>query len=77
MPKPHSPTPDPIALEIARAITQAGINKAELAQRLGLSRSHVSRWCSPDYHGHSIKTLRAIAEALGMRLEVRFVKEHE
>lgn len=66
--------PDPVSLELARALKAAGISQGELARRMGISRPVISRLLSPRYHGHSMPTLREIAAALDMEVEVKFKK---
>jgi ribosome-binding protein aMBF1 (putative translation factor) len=63
--------------EIARTIhklrTRAGLSQRELARRVGTSASAICRLEDADYEGHSLSLLKRIAEALGSRVEVRFV----
>lgn len=66
--------PDPVSLELQRVLREAGISQSELARRLGVKQPSIARLFSPNYDGHSIRSLREIAEALGYRLEVRLVK---
>ena len=68
-----SPAPmNPVSMEIERVMDTAGITQAELARRMGVSRSVASRIIDPFYFGHSVKTLRRVADALGFELEVTF-----
>ncbi len=57
------------SLEIERAIKKAGINQSELARRLGVSRTVVSKLVNPFYNAHQMDTLQRIADALGAQLE--------
>ncbi|BDP40465.1 hypothetical protein DAETH_04340 [Deinococcus aetherius] len=66
------PTPDPVSLELRRVLRERGLTGAEIAERLGIKPPLVSRWLSPDYHQHGMETLRRIADALDMDVEVRF-----
>ena len=50
----------------------AGLSQAALAARIGSSKSAISRVEDADYDGHSMNTLRKIADALGQRLLVDF-----
>ena len=63
--------------EIARKIyalrTKAGLTQLELAQRVGTSKSAISRLEDCDYEGHSLSMLKRIAEALDKRVEIRFL----
>lgn len=67
--------PDPVSLELARALKEAGISQAELARRLGVKPPSIARLFSPRYTGHSIRSLREIAAALGMEVEVKLKKK--
>lgn len=62
---------NPVSLEIEQALETAGVTQAELARRLGTSRSAVSRLVNPFYWGHSLDMLRRVASALEAELEVR------
>ena len=69
-----APAPvNPVSLEIERLMRKKGVSRSELARRLGVAPSAVTRWLDPLYFGHSLKTLKRIAEALESGLEVRFV----
>jgi predicted RNase H-like HicB family nuclease len=61
---------NPVSLEVERAIASAGITRAELARRMGIPRSTVSRITDPFYFGHSVKTLQRVAHALNLQLDV-------
>lgn len=62
---------NPVSLEIEQAMKAAGLTQAELARRLGTSRSAVNRLVNPFYWGHSLDMLRRVAAALEAELEVR------
>lgn len=62
---------NPVSLEIEQALGAAGVTQAELARRLGTSRSAVNRLVNPFYWGHSLDMLRRVAAALEAELEVR------
>ncbi len=55
------------------ARTAAGLTQAQLAKLVGTDQSVISRLEHADYDGHSMSMLRRIAEALGKRVEIRFV----
>lgn len=66
------PTPlSTFSLAIEKALREEGISQAELARRMGAPASVVSRIIDPLYFGHSSKTLRAVADALGRDIQVR------
>jgi len=62
-----------IAEMIHHARTAAGLSQRQLADRVGTTASVICRLEDGDYEGHSMNMLRRIAEALGQRIEVRFV----
>jgi ribosome-binding protein aMBF1 (putative translation factor) len=55
----------------------AGLTQAELAQRVGTQPSQICRIEDADYDGHSVETLRRIAQALHKRLKIEFVPEED
>jgi len=63
--------------EIARKIydlrTKAGLSQRDLAKKVGTSASAICRLEDADYDGHSLSMLKRIAEALGKRVEIRFL----
>ena len=62
---------NPVSLEVERVLREARLTQSELARRLGTSRAAVSRLADPFYWGHSLATLRRLAEVLGLEVEVR------
>lgn len=62
-----------MAMAVYRLRTEAGLTQASLARQVGTSPSVISRLEDADYRGHSLPMLRRIAEALGWRIELRFV----
>jgi transcriptional regulator with XRE-family HTH domain len=61
-----------VALQIAALRRQAGLSQKELAKLLKTSQQQISRLESPGYEGHSLNTLRRVAEVLNARVRVRF-----
>ncbi|MFO1281529.1 MAG: helix-turn-helix transcriptional regulator [Burkholderiales bacterium] len=62
--------------EVLRARAESGLTQAEVAVRVGTTQSAIARLESATSgHSPSIATLQRYAQALGCRLEVRFVKE--
>lgn len=64
-----------VALQIAALRQQAGLSQKELAKLLKTSQQHVSRLESPSYEGHTVGTLRRVAEALHARVRIIFEPE--
>ena len=66
-----------INLEVAQMIhdsrTKAGLSQRQLADLIGSKQPVIARLEDADYEGHSLTMLQRIADALGQRLEVRFV----
>ena len=61
-------------MALYRFRTEAGLTKAALARKVGTAPSVISRLEDADYQGHSLSLLRRITEALGWRIELRFVR---
>lgn len=61
-----------VALQIAALREQAGLSQKDLAKLLKTSQQQISRLESPDYEGHSLSTLRRVAEALHARVRIVF-----
>lgn len=51
----------------------AGLSQTQLAKMVGTDQAVISRLEDADYEGHSLTMLRRIAEALGKKLDIRFV----
>ncbi|MBB6015157.1 helix-turn-helix domain-containing protein [Deinococcus radiopugnans] len=68
-----NPAPmNPVSLEIEHALNNAQVSQAELARRIGSSRSAVNRLVNPFYWGHSLDVLRRVAAALDAEVQVKF-----
>jgi antitoxin HicB len=65
-------TLNPVSLELQDAIRARGLSRAEVARRMGVTRSVVSRLTNPFYFGHSLSSLRRIAKVLDADLEIEF-----
>ena len=67
-----------INLEVAQMIydarTSAGLTQRGLAELIGSKQSVIARLEDADYEGHSLSMLQRIGDALGQRLEMRFVR---
>jgi len=66
-----------VALKLASLRQQAGLSQKELARRLKTSQQQISRLESPSYEGHSLTTLRRVANALNARVRVVFEPTEE
>ena len=65
-------------LEVAQMIydarTKANLSQRQLAELIGSKQSVIARLENADYSGHSLSMLHRIGNALGQRLELRFVR---
>lgn len=64
-----------IGQQIYAARRERGLSQAKLAAMVGTTASAICRLESADYENHSLPTLRRIAHALGLRIEVRFIPD--
>ena len=64
-----------VAREIYDIRTSRGLTQKDLAERVGTTQSVIARLENADYEGHSLRTLRRIAEALDAHLSVHLVPE--
>ena len=64
-----------IGCQIYAARKARGLSQRKLAEMVGTTASAICRLENADYDRYSVPTLRKIADALGMRLEVRLVEE--
>jgi len=64
-----------VALQIAALRRQAGLSQKDLAKLLKTSQQQISRLESPGYEGHSLSTLRRVADVLNARVRVVFESE--
>lgn len=63
-----------IAKAIAGARAARGMTQAELAEKIQCQQENIARLESESYEGYTVKQLQRIAEALGVRLEINFVR---
>jgi len=61
-----------VALQLVALRRQAGLSQKDLAKLLKTSQQQISRLESPGYEGHSLSTLRRVAEVLHARVRVVF-----
>lgn len=62
-----------VAGAIYDARKAAGLTQQELADLIGTKQPVVSQLENADYEGHSLSMLKKIGDALGQRIEIRFV----
>jgi len=61
---------DEVGPFLARLRIASGVTQEELARRVGCKQPDIARLEDADYQGHSAKTLKAVAEALGVTIMV-------
>lgn len=70
------PDEDPF-LEVAyRLITlrhELGLTQTQMAKKVGISQQGLARFESPNYKGHSLKSLHKIAQTFKKKLQIQFV----
>jgi DNA-binding Xre family transcriptional regulator len=59
-----------IAFRLGQAMQQEGLTKAELARRMGTSRSALNRLLDPENTSITLLTLEKAAKALGQRIRI-------
>ena len=59
-----------IAFRLEQAMQQQQLSKAELARRMGTSRSALDRLLDPDNPSVTLLTLERTAKALGQRIRI-------
>lgn len=59
-----------IAFRLEQAMEQQSLSKAELARRMGTSRSALDRLLDPDNPSVTLLTLEKAAKALGQRIRI-------
>lgn len=62
-----------VAQAIYDARNNAGLTQGKLAKLIGTKQPVISKLEDADYEGHSLSMLKQIADALGKRIEIRFV----
>ncbi|MDF1543393.1 MAG: helix-turn-helix transcriptional regulator [Anaerosomatales bacterium] len=60
--------------ELLSARLEAGLTQEQVAQRMGTTKSAISRLEGPARHSPSVSTLRRYAEAVGCDIEIRLVR---
>ncbi|MDP7005119.1 MAG: helix-turn-helix transcriptional regulator [Phycisphaerales bacterium] len=62
-----------IAELIYEVRTEAGLSQREFAKRIDTTASVICKLENADYDGHTMKSLRKIAAAVGKTVQIRFV----
>ena len=66
-----------VASQMLKARARAGLTQAAVAERMGTTKSAISRLESAGKHAPSLETLKRYAQAVGCELQVRLVKLKE
>jgi DNA-binding XRE family transcriptional regulator len=64
-----------VANQMLKARSRAGLTQDAVAERMGTTKSAVSRLESAGKHAPSLATLKRYAKAVGCELQVRFVPQ--
>ena len=62
-----------VASQMLRARSRAGLTQESVAERMGTTKSAISRLESAGKHAPSLATLKRYAEAVGCELQVKLV----
>jgi antitoxin HicB len=62
-----------LAQQVAAAMKERNLSKAEMARRMQTSRAALDRLLDPDYDAVTLSTLRKAANALGRELHVELL----
>jgi len=62
-----------IAWQLSESMTEQGLSKQALADRMSTSRSQLDRLLDPQNSAVQLDTMARAAQALGKRLEIRLV----
>lgn len=65
-----------LAREMLAARARVGLSQEAVAERMGTTKSAVSRLEASGKHAPSVATLKRYAHAVGCHLEIRLVPEH-
>ncbi|MFC4455392.1 XRE family transcriptional regulator [Deinococcus sonorensis] len=65
------PTDNPISRALRAAVQASGFSQSEVARRAGMQQPNLARLLDPAYHGHSLNSLRQLAAALGLEVEIQ------
>lgn len=64
-----------VVTQLLKARTKAGLTQDAVAERMGTTKSAVSRLESAGKHAPSLSTLKRYAEAVGCELQVKLVPQ--
>ena len=64
-----------VASQMLKARSRAGLTQDAVAERMGTTKSAVSRLESADKHAPSLATLKRYAKAVGCELQVKLVPQ--
>ena len=64
-----------LAKEMLRARAKAGLTQGGVAEKMGTTKSAISRLEAAGKHAPSLSTLKRYASAVGCELQVRFVRQ--
>jgi predicted XRE-type DNA-binding protein len=62
-----------LAWQVAKAMEEQGLSKAEMARRMGTSRAHLAKLLDPDNDKVQLDTVERAATAVGRRVRLVLV----
>jgi len=63
-----------VVSQLLKARTQAGLTQAAVAERMGTTKSAISRLESAGRHTPSLRVLKRYAQAVGCELQIKLVR---
>jgi len=64
-----------IAYQIERAMAQQGVNRVDMAERMGTSRAALNRLLDPENQSVTLQTIETAAQALGLEIVIHLNKQ--
>ncbi|MBE2293709.1 MAG: helix-turn-helix transcriptional regulator [Phycisphaerales bacterium] len=64
-----------VANQMLKARTRAGLTQSAVAERMGTTKSAVSRLESAGKHAPSLETIKRYAQAVGCELQVKLIQK--
>lgn len=62
---------NPVSLMLREAVVASGLSQTEVAERAGMLQPSLARLIDPHYHRHSVASVRQVARALGLELDIQ------
>lgn len=62
---------NPVSLMLREAVVASGLTQTEVAERAGILQPALARLIDPLYQRHTFASVRQVAQALGLELDIR------